>query len=60
VVEKGGRRYFRHASRSPERLRVEDRLLVDYLRMLRRYYRRKGRRRVLGVNLTKITSPPDS
>lgn len=57
IVEKKGRKYFRHASRSPERRRVEDRPLADYLKMLYRYTRRNGRRRALGVNLTKISDP---
>lgn len=59
IVSKDGKRFFRHASRSPQRMEVEDRRLVAYLEMLRRYYGRHGRRRVLGVNLTRIMDPPN-
>lgn len=51
--------YFRHASRSPTRQRVEDRVVEEYLETLRDFYEKEGRRRVLGVNITRIIPPEE-
>lgn len=57
LIKKDDGVYFRHASRSPERLRVEDRAVKEYLETLRDFYEKEGRRRVLGVNITRIVEP---
>ncbi len=51
--------YFRHASRSPTRQRVEDRVVEEYLETLRDFYEKERRRRVLGVNITRIIPPKE-
>lgn len=57
LVKKNNVVYFRHASRSPTRQRVEDRIVEEYLETLRDFYEKEGRRRVLGVNITRIIPP---
>jgi len=55
-----GRRVFRHASRTPGRLKVEERELGDYLRSLRRHFNEPAnpRRYVLGMSLYRLQDPP--
>jgi len=57
VVHRGGHVYFRHASRTPGRRKVEDRPLDEYLQSLSRFLEDKGWRPVLGVNLDRIGVP---
>ncbi len=57
LIKKDDGVYFRHASRSPERLRVEDRAVKEYLETLGDFYEKEGRRRVLGVNISRIAGP---
>jgi hypothetical protein len=56
VVQKGGRRFLRHASSGPNFRRVIDYPLISYLRFSQRYFR--NRWRVLGINLQEIVQSP--
>lgn len=57
MIHKNRAGFFRHASRTPSRRRVEDRPLRTYLKMLKQYYGRRGKRKVLGIHLTRINPP---
>lgn len=57
IIHRAGRVYFRHASGSKGRRKVEDRLLAEYLRMLKAQFNKPRRRRVIGVNLVQILEP---
>jgi hypothetical protein len=54
IIHRNGRVYFRHASGSKGRRKVEDRLLSNYLKMLKLRFNRPKRRPVMGVNLVEI------
>ncbi|MBN2724049.1 MAG: DUF1460 domain-containing protein [Deltaproteobacteria bacterium] len=52
-----GKIVFRHASGTPGRLRVEERDLLEYLKMLKSYFGRKNRRFILGMDIYQIIPP---
>lgn len=57
MKNKKGHFVWRHASRSPGRYKVEERLLSNYLRELATYFRKKQRRLVMGMVVYSIVSP---
>ena len=57
LLRRGDRLIFRHASRSPGRMRVEDRELEEYVESLERFYREHGARKFLGFNVSLVRRP---
>ena len=59
LKDEAGKTIFRHASRTPGRQKVEERVLSDYLRSLGRFFNNPDnpRRPLLGMSLYRIVEP---
>ncbi len=60
LKDKKGRHIFRHASRTPGRMRVEERSLSSYLLSLQKHFNNpeNPRRAVLGLSIHRLVEPP--